>query len=72
MRPMGQYKTCQSTHNMDPRRRRKRKVDWKCIWRNYGWKLPKPIEGKRYTGTGSTKGPKQDEPIQTHIKILYN
>ena len=49
-------------HNRDHRRRRKRKGDWKCIWRNYGWKLPKPKEGNRYPGTGSTEGPKQDNP----------
>ena len=40
----------------------------KIIWRNYGWKLPKPKEGNRYAGTGSTEGPKQDEPKQINTK----
>ena len=26
-------------------RKRKKKGYWKCIWRNYGWKFPKPKEG---------------------------
>ena len=41
MRPMGKYKACQFMHKK-PRRRRKIKWDWKSIWRNYGWKFPKP------------------------------
>ena len=57
----------QSTHNSYPRRRRKKKGDQKCIWRNYGWKLLKPKEGNRYLGTW-TKGPKQDECKQTYAK----
>ena len=36
VRPMGQYKASQSMHNRDPRRRRKRKGDQKCILKNYG------------------------------------
>ena len=28
---------------------------WKCIWRNYDWKLPKPKQGIRYPGTRSTE-----------------
>ena len=31
MRPMGQYKASQSMHNRDPRRKRKRKGNQKCI-----------------------------------------
>ena len=27
---------------------------------------------KIYAGTGSTEGPKQDEPKQTHTKICHN
>ena len=48
-------------HNRDSRRWRKRKGDWKYIWRNYGWKLSKSKEN-RYPDTGSTEGPKQIEP----------
>ena len=29
----------QSTHNRDSINRRKRKGNWKYIWRNHGWKL---------------------------------
>ena len=58
-------------HNRGPKRRRKRKGDWKCIWINYGWKFPKPKEGNKYPGTGSTEGPKQDEPKQTYTKTYY-
>ena len=50
---MGYYKACQSTHNRDSRDR-EGKVGQKYIWRNYGWKLPKPKEENRYPGTGST------------------
>ena len=35
-------------------------------------KTPKPKEGNRYPGTGSTEGPKQDEPKQTYTKTCYN
>ena len=42
------------------------------IWRKYGWKLPKPKEGNKYPGTGNTKGPKQDEPKETHTKTCRN
>ena len=52
-------------HNGDPRRRRKKKVDQTCILRNYGWKLPNPKEGNRYSSTGNTEGSKQDEPRPT-------
>ena len=41
----------------------------KCIWRNYGWKLPKPKERNWYPGVGSTKGPKQDKP---NTKAYYS
>ena len=30
--------------------------------------FPKPKEKNRYSGTGSTEGPKLDEPKQTHTK----
>ena len=33
----------------------KRKRDQICTWENYDWKLPKPIEGNKYTGTGITE-----------------
>ena len=54
------------------RRRSETEEYWKCIWRNYGWKLPKPKERNKYPGTGSTKGPKQNEanqPITRHTII---
>ena len=63
---------CQSTHSRNSRRRIKKKGDWKCIWRNYGWKLPKPKEGHRYPGTGNTEGSKQDELIETYTKTCDN
>ena len=47
--------------------RRVRERDWKYIWGNYGWKLPKPEEGNRYLDIGSTEGPKQDEVKQRPI-----
>ena len=31
---------------------------WKCIWRNYGWKLLKPKQGIRYPDTRSTEDSK--------------
>ena len=49
-----------------------REWDQKCNWGNYGWKLPKPQERKRYPPTGSRKGPKQDESKQTHTKAYHN
>ena len=63
---MWEYKACQYIHNRNYRRRRKRKGDWKCIWKNCGWKLPKSKEGNIYPGTGNTEGPKQYE-----IKQIY-
>lgn len=39
---------------------RKRGRDWKCIWRNYGSKLPYPKEGNRYWGSGSIEDMKED------------
>ena len=50
-----ELKACQSIHNWNSRRARKRKGDRKSIWRNYGWKLPKSKEGNRYPHTGSTE-----------------
>ena len=60
------------SHYKGSRRRRKRERIQKCIWRNYGWKLPKPEEGSRYPDTGSTKGPQKDEPKQTHTNTYHN
>ena len=48
------------------------KGDWRCIWRNYGWKLSKAKEGNRYLDTESTEIPKQVEPKQTINKTYYN
>ena len=58
-------------HIIESRRRKKRKCDWRCIWRNYGWKLSK-CKWNRYQDTGSTEGSKQLEPNQAHTKIYYN
>ena len=57
-------------HNMKFRRKRI-KGNWKYIWRNYGWKLPKS-KSYWYQDTGSTEGPKQAELKQAHIKTYYN
>lgn len=38
---------------------KKRKGDWKYIWRNYGWKILKPKKGNGYPGIGCTENPKQ-------------
>ena len=65
---MGWHKACQSTHCRNSRRRIKRKGDWKCIWRDFGWKLPKSKEEHRYPGTGSTEGSKQDEHRQIYTE----
>ena len=32
--------------------------------------FPKPKEGNRYSGTGRTEGPKQDDTKQTHTKHI--
>ena len=58
-------------HNRNFRRKRKRKWDWKYIWRNYGWKLSKSKEN-RYQDTGSTEGLKLVKPQQVHTKTYYN
>ena len=58
-------------HNRDSKRRRKRKGDWKYIWRNYGWELS-TSKGYWYQDTGCTEGPKHVEPKQTHTKTYYN
>ena len=34
--------------------------------------FPNLKEGSRHPDTGSTEGPKQDEPKQTYTKIYYN
>lgn len=50
--------------------RKERKEDKKCIWRNYGCKLPKLKEGNRCPRTGCTEDPKEDElkqPTPIHI-----
>ena len=47
------------------------KEDWKYIWRNYDWKLPKSKKGNRYQDTGSIEGPLQAEPKESHSKTLY-
>ena len=54
------------------RKKNGEKEDWKCIWRNYCWKVSKPKEGNRYLSTGSTEGPKHDKSKQTYTKIYYN
>ena len=51
---------------------REREGNWKCIWRNYGWKHPKSKNRNTYPGTGNTESPKQDEPKQTHTKTYHN
>ena len=52
--------------------RRKKKGEWKCIKRNYSWKLPKFKEGNRYLGTGNTEGLKKGKPQQTYKKTYNN
>ena len=66
---MGWYKAGQSMCKRDSRRR-KRKGDWKYIWKNYSWKLSKS-EGNKYQDTGSTEEPKQVESKQAHTKTYY-
>ena len=58
-------------HNRDSRGRRKRKGNWKSIWRNYAWKLYKS-KGNKYQDIGSTKGPKQVVPKNTYTKTYSN
>ena len=58
-------------HNKDSRRRR-RKEDWKYIGKDYGWRLPKPKDGKRYLGTWSTEDHKQNKLKQPYTKTYYN
>ena len=38
----------------------------------FGWKFPKPKEGNRCLGTGSTEDPKEDKSKQTHTKTYHN
>ena len=53
--------------------KRVREKRWSnCISRNYGWKIQKLKERKRYPGTGRTEGPKEDEPKETYNKIYHN
>ena len=56
----------QSRHNRDLQRGKIGKGDWRNAWRNCGWRFPKPKEGDRYTGTGSTEGPKHDK-LKTYL-----
>ena len=38
-----------------PEEKREREGDLKFTWRNYGWKLPKPEEGRSYPFTRHTE-----------------
>lgn len=40
----------------EKKREREREEGWKCISRNYSWKLSNPEEEKKYPGTGSREG----------------
>ena len=42
----------------------------KCIWWNYGWKVPIPEKENRYLCTGSTESSKQDEHRLTPKHII--
>lgn len=33
--------------------------------KNYGYKIPKPKEGNRYPGTGSTESPNKMNPLRS-------
>ena len=44
------------------------KGGWTCIWRNCGWKFPKP-KGNRYPDIGSIEDPKQRNPKDPHQDI---
>ena len=62
---------CANIHIIDVSEE-EREENGKCIWRNFAWKQPKPEEENRYSDIGSTEGPKQDKPQQTHTKIHHN
>ena len=69
---MGKYRECQAMHNRGSWRRGEREGDWN-IFEDNSWKLPEiDIQVYRYPGIGSTEGPKQDEPKQTHAKMYHN
>ena len=58
-------------HNRNSRRKRRRKGDWKYIWRNYSWKLSKS-KAYWYQDTGSTEGPNKlntNRPTPRHVII---
>ena len=56
---------------MAPRRRREKEV--KNVFDEImAENLPNLRKENRYPGTGSTEGPKQDEPKQTHVRTYYN
>ena len=58
-------------HNRDSRRRM-RKEDWKYIGKDYGWRLPKAKDAKRYPGTWRTEDHKQDKLKQPYTKTYHN
>lgn len=45
-------------HCRGSRRKIEREGDSKCIQGNFGWKLPKPDEGNRFSDIGITEGTK--------------
>jgi len=49
-----------------------RERDQKKYLRKYAWKFSRPEERNRYPSTGSTEGPKQDEPKEIHTKKFHN
>ena len=63
---------CANLHIMDSQRGRKRPGSQKCIWINYGWKLPRPKEGNSYSAIESTEGSKPEEHKQTYSKTYNN
>ena len=67
MAPLRQHQAYYHSHYRSSRRRQRGR---KCIWWNYGSKLPKPEERNRCPGPGSTDSPKQmkpKRPIPRHI-----
>ena len=48
--PLGQHQAYK-IHIIGVQEGEERERGQKCIWWNYGWKLPEPEEGNRYPGT---------------------
>ena len=71
---MGEYKACQPTRTRDSGEE-VIKGDWKRLWRNYCWKLPKPKEGnisryRKHKRVPNKLNPNRPTPRHIIIKMV--